>query len=511
MRLTGTLRFLLATLSGLMLTACFPPGKLSYVAWFALIPLLKSVEHTSPGQAFRLGFVAGMAHYLTLIYWIMEVLGRYGGLSTLLSLGPFLLLCAYLALFPASFAALMPLFRDKRLAVVQMACIWVGLEFIRARLFTGFPWCLLGYSQYAHVHLIQVADLFGVYALSFLILLCNGLLYALLSAAGTRQMRARVKWEALLAAAALVGLFLYGDYRLRQFGERDGGDRTFKVSIIQANIDQSLKWKPAYQDKTMATYLRLTLDSAPGGPDIILWPETAVPFFFQDNLKYAPLVLSVVHRIGKPLIFGSPAYKELDGRTTYFNRAYLLTPDKAPIQYYDKVHLVPFGEYVPLKRFLFFVERLVPAAGDFGPGDKMVPLRHEDFAAGILICYEAIFPEHARSHARSGANLLVNLTNDAWFGMTSAPYQHLVMAVFRAVENRMPLLRAANTGFSAYVGPDGRIQALSRLFTEQILTAEPCLVRSNVTFYTRFGDVFALLILLCAAIRMVWLIIERRS
>jgi len=180
----------------------------------------------------------------------------------------------------------------------------------------------------------------------------------------------------------------------------------------------------------------------------------------------------------------------------------LVTPDDRPLQYYDKVHLVPFGEYVPLKRFLFFLNRLVSGAGDFKPGDKIVTLNHGGLSIGMLICFEAIFPELARAHARQGANILVNLTNDAWYGMTSAPYQHFIMSVFRAVENRMPMIRAANTGFSAFIEPQGKITTRSSLFTEEILDASLDISRPPLTFYARFGDLFAFTALIVSLMRI---------
>jgi apolipoprotein N-acyltransferase len=281
--------------------------------------------------------------------------------------------------------------------------------------------------------------------------------------------------------------------------------------IVQGNIDQSVKWDPAYQEETMASYINLTRTALDFRPGLIVWPETALPFFFQDNVNFSPRVLSLAMESDAPLIFGSPAYKMVSGITRYYNRAYLLTPDDQPIKYYDKVHLVPFGEYVPFGSFLSFVSRLVPAAGDFDVGDKVTPLKHEGLSAGILICFEVIFPELARAHARKGANILVNLTNDAWFGMTSAPYQHLSMAVFRSVENRLPIIRAANTGFSAFISPRGEILAQSDLFTKAVLKAPVDISESTLTFYARYGDLFAILLLFMSLIKIFYCMWRRRG
>jgi apolipoprotein N-acyltransferase len=492
---------LLAALSGIMLTASFPPGKLSFLAWFALVPLLKSLDNKSPSPAFRLGLITGVAHYLSLLYWIVVVLGHYGNLNIVVSFLILILLCLYLSLYPAIFSSLTTYLQGSRLDLIIMAGFWVGLEYIRSKLLTGFPWCFLGHTQYEHLYVIQIADICGVYGLSFLIVLSNGIICWLLFMSHERR-SSLLKWQIFIAALMAGSTFLYAHYSLSEERSVKKSGQSIKVLIVQGNIDQSVKWDPAYQEKTMESYIRLTRTARDFRPGLIVWPETALPFFFQDNVEFSPRVLSLAMESCAPLVFGSPAYKRTSGITRYYNRAYLLTPDDQPIKYYDKVHLVPFGEYVPLGKVLAFVNRLVPAAGDFDVGDKVAPLKHEGLSAGILICFEVIFPELARAHARKGANILVNLTNDAWFGMTSAPYQHLSMAVFRSVENRLPTIRAANTGFSAFISPQGEILAQSDLFTEAVLKAPVDISESTLSFYTRYGDLFPILLLFISLIKV---------
>ncbi|MDY6973006.1 MAG: apolipoprotein N-acyltransferase [Thermodesulfobacteriota bacterium] len=500
-------RVLLAVLSGFLLTGSFPPGKLEWVSWFALVPLLKGLEGERPKGAFKLGLIAGAAHYLTLMWWIVLVLGHYGNLNIYFSLGPFLLLCIYLALYPAFFSSLIPCLKGSRFAPLFMACLWVGLEYVRARLLTGFPWCLLGYTQYKHLHLIQVADLFGVYGLSFLIVFSNAIVYCLLFkrhvAVDSFLGKGFQKSQVAMAVFMLGGTIAYGHYCLSEFRVKKESRQCLRAAVIQGNIDQSVKWDPAYQDETLAIYKRLTRSTYGFEPELIVWPETSVPFFFQNDPKFSPEVFSLVKESGATLIFGSPAYRQLAGMTRYYNRAYMIAPDGQPPQYYDKVHLVPFGEYVPLKKYLSFVNRLVPAAGDFEPGDKIVTLDRDVLRMGVLVCFEAIFPELARTHKMLGANLLVNITNDAWFGRTSAPYQHLSMAVFRAVENRTPLIRAANTGFSAFILPQGEIAFSSALFSQQTLNACIDISSAPPTFYARTGDLFPCALLLISFIKII--------
>ncbi len=495
-----TQTLLLALLSGVMLTASFPPCNLSFLAWVSLVPLLKGVDGQSYGKAFKLGFIAGIIHFVSLIYWIVVVLGHYGGLNLFTSISILILLCLYLSLYPALFSLMAASIKDSRFYLLWLASGWTTLEYVRAKILTGFPWCLLGYSQFEWLGLIQIADLCGVYGLSFLIALINGLIYQLLFR--HRQKRAYSKLLETFAVLLLLGITIaYGQYRLSgQHGAKDSR-QCFNTAIVQGNIDQWIKWDPPYQAKIMATYQRLTRNTRDFNPKLIVWPETSVPFYYQSGTPLSEMVISIADESGASLIFGSPAYRKTPDEIKYYNRAYLYSSKNHSLQYYDKVHLVPFGEYVPLKNFLTFVNRLVPAAGDFEAGDRIVPLNYEGLSIGILICFEAVFPELARTHAMKGANLLVNITNDAWFGLTSAPYQHLSMAVFRTIENGIPMLRAANTGFSAIIDSRGRIIKQGGLFKEEVLKAGIDLSGIDLTFYSRFGYLFTPLILILFLIK----------
>ncbi len=496
------LKTFLAILSGIILTAAFPPGKTPWVAWFALVPLLISLKGEPFRRAFRLGFITGLSHNLTLIYWVAIVMGKYGNLPFPWNLGPLFLLCLYLALFPALFGGLLGRLGTDHLRPLFAALLWVALEYLRSKALSGFPWCLLGYSQYENGLLIQLTDLTGVYGLSFLIVLTNTVLFHVLTQ--FRVKRQIWVWRYAFGTALLIMMSLF--YGHQKLDERppnlDSGksDKTLRCVVIQASIDQSVKWDPAFQEETMARYQRLTRSTYDFSPDLIVWPETAVPLFFQDGPALAKDIFSLVEESKAALIFGSPAYRRDGQQLKFYNRAYLLRPDTKTIQYYDKVHLVPFGEYVPLKGLLGFINRLAPAAGDFTPGDRIAPVALKNASAGILICFEAIFPEISRAMVRKGADVLVNLTNDAWFGVSSAPYQHLSMSVLRAVENRRPLIRAANTGISAIIDSRGRIRNRTDLFEEETLRATLHLSDRGLTFYTRFGDMFAYLaIIMCLA------------
>jgi apolipoprotein N-acyltransferase len=504
MALLSARKILLAAMSGTMLTASFPPGKLSFMAWLAFVPLLIALKNERPPTAFRLGFITGLVHYLTLVYWIMVVLKTYGGLNIIVSITILILLCLYLSLYPALFSLLAVYLEDSRFQALITAGIWVSLEYMRGLLLTGFPWCLLGYSQFRHLHLIQIADIVGVYGISFLILLTNVLIYMVffkdLTGAGKRYLGL----EILLLLAFLSASLAYGHHRLSKRGETTEFRDPVKVAIIQGNIDQSLKWDLLYQEETVNTYRRLTQKTYEFKPHLIIWPETALPFFFQHGGEFAEEVYSISQESGARIIFGSPAYQTIEDSAIYYNRIYWLSGKDRSIGFYDKVHLVPFGEYVPLKRLLPFVHRLVPAAGDFSAGSETAPLEMPGLTAGPLICYEAIFPELSRVQVKKDSVVLVNLTNDAWFGMTSAPYQHLSMALFRAVENRRPLVRAANTGFSAFVDAKGRITARSDLFEEEVLMGEINAGNTSLTFYCKYGDIFVYAIMVLCLIKFLY-------
>lgn len=490
-----------AVVSGLLLTLSFPPVKAPWIAWLALIPLLKSISGKSARETFTLGLLAGLAHYFSLMYWIVVVLGHYGGLPLPASIGVLVLFCLYLALYPAIFVLLARCLQGSRLYILGTAALWTSTELLRAKALTGFPWSLLGHSQFSQLPLIQVSDLFGAYAVSFLLVACNVTLYLLIFEFRSFSSAMR-KAEAAMVVVLLSATLIYGMLRLEQFDSLDKPQRSVRVAVVQGNIDQSVKWNPRYQERTLDIYETLTRKAAGYEPDLVLWPETAVPFFFQEENVLSKRVADVSRELGKTLIFGSPAYGFNDADTQFYNRAYVLWGGVVR-GYYDKIHLVPFGEYVPLKSLLFFVNRLVPAAGDFASGKALNPLPGPGFSSGILICFEVVFPELARGQVQGGADILINLTNDAWFGKTSAPYQHLGMAVFRAVENRRPLVRAANTGISGFIRTTGKITGKSDIFKRDLLTAEVALAPPQVSFYTRYGDLFAYFLFALSAIQII--------
>ncbi len=479
--------FFLALFSGLLLTFSFPKFGHPLVAWVALLPLLSLVATNTPRACFSLGWFAGVCHGLSLLYWITFVVNHYGNLALPVSMGVCFLLVAYLAIFPGLFCAGLGWLRQRGLPWLLFSpFLWVALELGKGRLLTGFPWENLGHSQYSWLSFIQIADLAGVAGISFVLVLSNCLLFLLLL-----DHRGRA-FTRLFSLALLVGLVLtifgYGRWRLATLESNSGA--AFKIALIQGNIAQETKWDPAFQQATLNKYLRLTRKVAKETPDLIVWPETATPFFFQSDVKNSKALVQQVEELKKPLLFGSPAYRRERDQLRLYNRAYLLNELGRISSYYDKIHLVPFGEYVPFKQILFFVNKLVQAAGDFVSGNRAEVLESPPARIGVLICYEGIFPELSRDLVGAGANLLINITNDAWYGRSSAPHQHLSMAVFRAVENRVPMARCANTGITALIDARGRIHQATGLFEEATIVGTVKLGLGD-TVYQRYGEWFA--------------------
>jgi len=484
--------------SAILLIVSFPTIDQSFFSWVALIPLLYAVEGKGVYRSFLLGWLCGFAFYIGLIYWIVVVTTTYGKLPYPLGILVMLLLVSYLSLyFGLTLAASQ--FIEKKTAFkvpTTLPFIWVTMEYLRSFLFTGFPWENLGYSQYHSLLLIQCADITGVYGISFLIVYVNSTLYLLLRGIPDKKIPYK---EIILALFIVIVVALYGRWQLIEIKKVTEASATMNVGLIQGNIDQNIKWNIAFREKAITTHQQLSLKALHENTRLIIWPESSTPFYFQSEQDYQNRIFEIIYDSDTYLLLGSPAYALRDGRWGNFNSAFLLSPSKKIIGRYDKIHLVPYGEYVPLKRFFPFINKMVEGIGNFYPGQKISLLSLPEASFGTLICYEIIFPDLTRRFVKMGAQFLVNITNDAWFGKTSAPYQHLSMATFRAIENRRFITRAANTGISALIDVTGKIKSSSTLFTEALITGKIRLLTTQ-TFYTNYGDVFALLSSLFSAV-----------
>ena len=331
-----------------------------------------------------------------------------------------------------------------------------------------------------------MADITGAYGLSFVILLVNATLFRVLRQWPKKTFPIR---EVVITAVILLGFLIYGYVRMRAIDQQMVGEPSLKIGLVQGNIDQSIKWDESFQKETLRIYERLSLRVSQEKPDLIIWPETATPFFFQEPQEYQPMIIDIPKKTNAFLLFGSPSYRIERGKVNYYNSAYLVSPSKEIVGRYDKIHLVPYGEYVPLGEILP-LGSLGEGIGNFKSGRVIFNFSLPQGKFGVLICFEIIFPDLCRRFVKNGADFLVTITNDAWFERTSAPYQHFSIAAFRAVENRVFIARAANTGISGFIDPRGKIVKRGEIFTEEAMNGTIRLSKKK-TFYTLYGDTFA--------------------
>jgi apolipoprotein N-acyltransferase len=497
------LDYLPALLSGVLIVLAFPVFDMYLLAWVAFIPLFLSLWKKTPGEAFQAGFVFGLIYFFGTLYWIYHSINFYGGVSFVTSMALVLLLCCYLSIYPAVFAYFFSSFikRTKLPALLIGPVLWVVLEFIRSYAFTGFPWSSIGYSQYKFLPVIQVSDITGVYGISFLVLAFNSAIVDIL------LIKSRIRKMPLFPLSyTVIGFVIffviiasslgYGFWRLGQ--ERPG--HMVKVSVVQGNIEQDKKWDPVFQKYVMDTYTGLSLEAAKRSPDLIIWPETAVPFFFGDDKENTEYLVQFQRSLNAYLVFGSVLTKKTSpDQLSLTNSVILLDKQGKKTYQYDKIHLVPFGEYVPLRSVLFFIDKLVAGIGDYLPGNQYIKAETDFGSFAPLICYEIIFPGLDRKFYASNGDFLVTVTNDAWFGKTAGPYQHFSMAVFRAIENRKPVMRSANTGISGFIDSNGKILAKTDLF-QRLVLSEKIKTDNTLSVYSRYGDLFAYFCIIISAI-----------
>jgi apolipoprotein N-acyltransferase len=469
----------------------YPRPGWDLLGWVALAPLLAlAATAPGPGTALREGWFAGLAFFVPLLRWLTHTMTTYSTLRPPLAVLVLLLLSAYLAFFWAVVTAAVA-WTTTGLGVGALwlaPAFWVAGELLRTYLLSGFPWGLLGYVPYRRLPIIQVAAWTGVYGVSALLVLVNA---ALAHAALARA------WRTATLSLAAGGLIVGGAWALgaaRVAPARSGAgsgpqDRAgVVVALVQGDIPQAVKWDQTFRAETLRVYAELTHLAAPSA-QVVVWPEAAVPAFVRHEPAVLGEVVDLARAVGTPLLVGAPDSTGEGRATRYLNSAFLVTGEGLQARY-DKMHLVPFGEYVPLKRLLFFVEAIAADIGDFTPGRVPVVFSLPGAPFGTVICYEVIFPNLFRQFVREGASFMVNITNDAWFGDSGGPLQHLAMVPLRAVENGVAVARAANTGVSAFVAPSGAIGPALPLELRGFLRERVALRRES-TFYTRHGDLFA--------------------
>ncbi len=495
-------RALLAVTSGLLLFLSFPKFGHGAVAWVALAPLLVALHGVAPGRAFRLGHLTGTVAHVGLLYWTALVVAQFGGLPMAVAVPLMVLLAATVGLFTAAWAWCVARLGGRLGArgLLLAPAPWVAIEVARNYTFLHFPWCLLGYSQHELLPVVQLAALGGVFLVSFVVAGASAVLafVAVESEAGRRR-RAAVAYA--VALAATLG---FGVWRLSQPVAAQG---SLRVGLVQASIRQEEKWAPGLAERNLQRHVRLSQAAAAQGARLVVWPESSVPWPYDDEPLLANDLQALARRLDAYLLFGNDDRDPSVQPQRIYVGGKLLAPDGRLTYRHHKLRLVPFGEYVPLAPLLTlggrFTARMVAQVGEFTPGETYEIGRADGHGLATLVCYEVIFPELARRFAREGAQLLVSITNDGWYGTTSAPYQHLAMARFRSVETGRYLVRAANTGISAVVDPRGRLLAATRLFEERALVSDVA-ISTESTPYLALGESFGLLCLLATAFLAGW-------
>jgi len=493
----------LSILSGLLLILSFPVFNLWICAWFGFVPVFFALNNKSKKEAFLLFFITGLIFWSGVIYWLIHV-----------TLAGVIILIIYLALYFGVFGLIIRPFtkRSTLSTLIFIPSAWVLLEYIRSFLLTGFPWAVLGYSQFKNLPVIQIADITGAWGVSFLLIFVNTAIVEIIWLK-KQNLLARLKKVMILAGLFLVLVLSYGFLSL-SWHTQAVSKQKLKIAVIQGNIPQELKWDPQAMSFILNKYVKLTEKASKSNPDLIVWPEASSPGLLGEDDWVFDNIYLLAKSIKSPLLIGTVRKDQ----GAYFNSSIIIDNNGLIVGQYDKLHLVPFGEYIPLKKYLPFLETVVPI-GDINAGKEyaLFKIPNQNLKSqnkfAVLICFEDLFPELSCEFVRRKAEFLVNITNDAWYKKSSAPYQHLQASVFRAIENRVPLVRSANTGISAFISSTGNIFSVVRdknnkdIFVDGFAIEEISIKDKKLSFYTRFPRAF---IGICLLIFLLGLIFKPR-
>jgi len=480
--------YLIAGSSGLLMTASFPNISLAYLAWAALIPLLWVIRGKGLKDSFKLGWTAGFVFFYSFMYWL-NTLARFA----VIVIAADILLCLYSGLFWGGFAVLFTWFRKNypKWQWAWVPILWVSMEYLRGIGILGFPWGWMGFSQIPFKPLIQLSSITGVLGISFLAAAGNGILFQGWEEwKQQKKLSTRVWIPAVCLSAFILITVVWGNYRLNKPQPLTG---SIRVSIIQGNIPQDMKWNPEKEMHNFNKYIALTQSAMTSQPELIVWPETAISDFYEDRYDFQKEVISICQSNNCYLLTGA-----IDGTDEeYYNALILNAPDGTMSQRYYKMHLVPFGEYLPLGEKLPFLLKLnlVPSQFSAGTSQVLMELPGKEktrIRFGNLICFESLIPRLARDIANQDGDFITIVTNDSWFERTSAPYQHRDIAQFRAIENGRAVIRAANTGYSCFIDANGRLLKGLDIYRDGTLSMELPL-RKYQTFYSHWGDWLPLL------------------
>ncbi len=498
---------IIPALAGAFLTLAYPNFKLGFLAYIGMIPIFYFVKDVSFKHAFNRGFFWGLGLNSASLYWICYDTVK-GGIASILFLAfltavVFIFVNRGMKIFGSNFIFAFPF-------------IWTAWEFLRSVGILGFPWLSIAYTQTYYTSLIQYVSITGVFGVSFWICIINVTIYYILINIKTRKKIPAV----LILLIIFVVPFTYGKIKIKRYQHKNN---PLKIALIQGNIPAKIKLNSTKIRENFNTYIRLSKDAIKRKPDVIIWPESAAYCYLRHNSLYRKLLRNLVNELKTPVITGSldSEYDKSNDRLKYYNSAFLIEPFSSELEVYSKIHLVPFSEWVPFSDVLPFLYKFDASMGDFSQGKyyKVFNLSNDKISAentgalkniklSVVICFESIFSDLVRKFCHKGARLLVIITNDAWFGKTSAPYQHAQIAVFRAIENRIPIARCANTGVSMFIDKMGRVTKQSNIYTESVLI-DKIYIENEKTFYTRFGDIFSYIITAVGTILMLISIIRK--
>ncbi len=482
----------LVIFSALLMSTAYPPLRSGFVIYLALVPLIFALENKGPSDAFKIGYLFGLVSNSLLLFWI-------GWATVFGAAAALVLLCLYTA-FLAWFYALVRKKWGTR-ALFLLPFLWVSMEYVRSLTEISFPWLNLAYTQTYYLSLIQYASVTGNYAVSFWIVCLNLIIYLII------KHQRRIALAVSIFAILIILPYIYGWWVMSQKIERDH----IKIALLQGNIEPKVKWDQRFLDYNIQTFIDMSKEAAKEDVDLILWPETAAPCYLASESLYMEEIQATSDSLNVPLLVGTNDYEATgEGRIWYYNSVFLFRPKGGYPQVYNKIHLVPFSEKIPYDEKLRVSDKVQLGQSDFASGKSLTIFGIPQGRFATLICFESVYPALVRGFVKKGAEFLVNVTNDAWFGKTHGPFQHAQIAVFRAIENRISIARCANTGVSMFIDPFGRVRSATRIFVRTTVI-DQITSKLKSTFYTRHGDWFAQGCLLVSLFMMLATFLKRRA
>lgn len=474
------------------MSLAYPPLPFGLVIYFALVPLIFALENKELSNAFKIGYIFGLISNSILLFWI-------GWATAPGAVAAILLLCLYTALLTWLYALVHK--KWGKASLFFLPFLWVAMEYVRSLTEFSFPWLNLAYTQTYYLKLIQYASVTGNYAVSFWIACLNVIVYLAI------KNREKVIWAISIFAILIILPYIYGWLVM---SEKIGKD-DIRIALLQGNIDPKVKWDEKFLDYNIQTFIDMSKEAAKEDVDLIVWPETAAPCYLAYESIYMNEIQATSDSLNIPLLVGTNDYAVTSkGRPVYYNSVFLFKPKSGYPQTYNKIHLVPFSEKIPYDEKFHISDKVQLGQSDFYSGESLTIFNSSKGKFATLICFESVYPALVRSFVKKGAEFLVNITNDAWFGKTHGPFQHARIAVFRAIENRISIARCANTGVSMFVDPFGRVSHATKIFVRATSVGSiPSKLKES--FYTKHGDWFAQVCSLVGFFLILTSLIKRRS